>query len=152
MQKSQQETINHVLVTLFNDILRIEEKELRTPDFHDLSVREFHVIEAIRKSGENNTMSALAAVLHITIGSLTVAVNTLCKKGYVERTRSTKDKRVVHITLTDKGIAVDEHHKEFHKEMTQAVIDYLPEDELQILIKALDSIDHYFESKEKQQV
>ena len=42
--KSAQATINQVLVTLFNDILRIEERTLDTPG---LSIREIHVIEAV---------------------------------------------------------------------------------------------------------
>ena len=75
--------IDQVLVHLFNDILRIEEESLHRRGVHGLSMREIHVLQAIMESGEENTMSAVAARLHVTVGSLTVAINTLVRKGYV---------------------------------------------------------------------
>lgn len=74
--------IDQVLVHLFNDILRIEEEFLHRRGVHGLSMREIHVLQAIMESGEENTMSAVAARLHVTVGSLTVAINTLVRKGY----------------------------------------------------------------------
>lgn len=92
--------IDQVLVHLFNDILRIEEESLHRRGVHGLSMREIHVLQAIMESGEENTMSAVAARLHVTVGSLTVAINTLVRKGYVERQRSSQDKRCIHLLLT----------------------------------------------------
>lgn len=83
--------IDQVLVHLFNDILRIEEDSLHRRGVHGLSMREIHVLQAIMESGEENTMSTVAARLHVTVGSLTVAINTLVRKGYVERQRSSQD-------------------------------------------------------------
>ena len=148
MQKTNRETINHMLVQLFNEILSIEEERLRVPEFDDLTMREFHVIDTVVQSGENNTMSVLAAALRITVGSLTVAVATLERKGYVRRQRSETDRRRVHVFLTPRGKRVDEHHAAFHREMTDAVMQCLPEEELQVLVRALRSVDEYFTSKE----
>lgn len=88
----REDRLNQVLVHLFNDALRIEERSLAgcAPM---LSLREVHVIEALCAAGENNTMSALAARLHVTVGSLTVAVSTLARKGYCRRERDTADRR-----------------------------------------------------------
>ena len=41
------------------------------------------------------TSSEVAKELSITVGTLTVAINNLVKKGYVERLRSEDDRRVV---------------------------------------------------------
>ena len=46
-------------------------------------------------------MSDIAAALHITVGSLTTSMNGLVKKGYTERERSGKDRRVVYIRKTN---------------------------------------------------
>ncbi len=41
------ESLNSVLVDLFNDILNIEERALITEEFKDISVTDMHIIEAI---------------------------------------------------------------------------------------------------------
>lgn len=142
--KKAYSTINQVLVTLFNSILRIEENALRT---RDLSIREIHVIEAVCQA-KDSRMTALAQSLHITTGSMSVAVSTLERKGYLRRERQREDKRVIDIRPTEKALEVEQQHEAFHREMTNAVIDILPPGELAVLMKALDGIDHYFSSKE----
>ena len=77
------ENINHFLVGLFNDILKIEGKALRAGEYREISMRDMHIIEAIcAASGqEDNRTTAIARELDITTGTLTVAVNSLVKKG-----------------------------------------------------------------------
>ena len=82
MEKTVQ-ALNHVLVRLFNDILMIEERALCTGEFKDLSVKEMHVLEAVGGAGEENNMSSIAQRLKVTTGTLTVSVQTLCRKGYL---------------------------------------------------------------------
>ena len=72
--------LNELLVQLFNDILQIEEKTLKTGPLSDISVTELHTIEAIGMYSER-TMSEVAQDLKITVGTLTAAVNKLIKKG-----------------------------------------------------------------------
>ena len=76
------ETVNDVLVNLFNEIMDIEERALITPEYKDISVNDMHVIEAV---GIRNprSMSAIAKDLSVTVGTLTIAVNHLVKKGYI---------------------------------------------------------------------
>ena len=80
------ETVNDVLVNLFNEIMDIEERALITPEYKDISVNDMHVIEAV---GIRNprSMSAIAKDLSVTVGTLTIAVNHLVKKGYINRGR-----------------------------------------------------------------
>ena len=47
-------------------------------------------------------MSAVAKSLSVTVGTLTIAMNHLVKKGYVERRRSEEDRRVVLVSLSEK--------------------------------------------------
>ena len=130
--------------TLFNDILRIEERTLSVPG---LSIREVHVIEAVCEAREPR-MTTIAQQLHVTPGSLSVAVTTLERKGYLLRERGQEDKRVIYIRPTEKALAIQDRHKAFHQEMVEAVMGLVNDKELTILIKALDSVDHYFSQKE----
>ena len=62
--EGRSEVINQVLVHLFNELLRLEEKTLRQEGVKGLSIREVHIIEAVCGAGEDsNHMSALAAQL-----------------------------------------------------------------------------------------
>lgn len=68
---------------------------------NDLSVTEIHTIEAVGMY-ELKNMSEIASDLNITVGTLTMAVNNLVKKGYVERVKKEGDRRVVQVRLTKK--------------------------------------------------
>ena len=52
---------------------------------------------------EGNTVAGLARELHIDPGAMTRSLDRLEAKGLVRRERSTEDRRVVHLVLTDEG-------------------------------------------------
>lgn len=133
------ETVNGIVVKLFNDIMNIEEKAVITEEFSDITNNDMHIIEAIG-NGEPKTMSTVAKTLEVTLGTLTIAINSLVKKGYVKRERGEKDKRVVFISLTPKGKKAFMHHQKFHQDMTQALLGELKEEEVEVLIKALKNL------------
>lgn len=139
--------LNNLLVKLFNDILRIEEKSLKkSEELSDLSVTEIHTIEAIGEK-EERTMSEIANDLSITVGTLTTAINKLIKKGYVERRRIEEDRRIVLVKLTKKGKNASYLHKKFHDEMIKATIEKLNKQEEDVLISSLESLSKFFHDK-----
>lgn len=137
------DTINDILVNLFNEILKLEEEAIITDEFRDITNNDMHIIEAVGLSGEN-TMSVVAKKLGITAGSLTTSVNSLVNKKYVIRQRNEEDRRVVFLKLTEKGKRAYEHHREYHRQMTEAVISRLDEAEVPILIKTLTGLSEFF--------
>ena len=136
------EVINDVLVHLFNEIMELEEQAIITEEYKDITNNDMPIIEAVGLGG--NQMSDIAAKLNITVGSLTTSMNSLVKKGYATRERSEQDRRVVFIHLTLKGRKAYHHHAEFHRKMTDAVLDVLDEKEALVLAKALDSLTLFF--------
>ena len=94
-------------------------------------------------------MSSIAAKRMVTVGTLTVNMNSLEKKGYIKRERSTEDKRVVYVTLTEKGRKAFFHHRDFHKEMIKAAVRGLEEDEMKALISCLGKLEVFFEQSGK---
>lgn len=137
------ETINDILVNLFNEILKLEEEAIIMDEFKDITNNDMHIIEAVGLSGEN-TMSVVAKKLGITAGSLTTSVNSLVNKKYVKRQRSDEDRRVVFLKLAEKGKRAYEHHREYHRQMTEAVISRLDENEVPVLIKTLTGLSDFF--------
>jgi DNA-binding MarR family transcriptional regulator len=129
-------TLNEVLVKLFRSINTIEEKAVCTDEYKDVTTNDMHVIEAIGLDSAKN-MTSVAKTLDVTTGTLTIAVNSLVKKGYVDRVRSEQDRRVVLISLSEKGKGAYLHHRKFHENMISAVVEELSVDEQEVLEKAL---------------
>ena len=142
------DTFNHILVSLFNEIMDIEEKAIITESFQDITNNDMHVIEAIG-IGTPKNMSAIAKQLHVTTGTLTISMNSLVKKGYVKRERSERDRRVVYIMLTAKGKLAYRHHAEFHRKMTEALVEGLDPEETKLLVRALTNLKNFFENYAK---
>ena len=149
MNKEQALILNDFFVNVFNQILAWEDQTLKKTGKKDLSVRELHVIEAVDtlKSEKQNTMANIAKLLAVSPGSLTTSVNVLVKKGYLTRSYSEKDRRVVYVDLTDMGKEVKLIHTKFHEEMIMSVDDALKSDEFDILISALTKLKDFFASK-----
>lgn len=141
--------LNTTLVKLFNQILEIERKCLITEEFKDISYNDMHIIECIGLDRPMN-MSAIAREMGVTVGTLTIAVNGLVKKGYVNRRRSEIDRRVVYISLTEKGTAAYRHHEAFHQEMIAGITDHLNEEEQKLLTGVLERLNQYFQNKYRQ--
>ncbi|MCM1100125.1 MAG: MarR family transcriptional regulator [Clostridium sp.] len=136
------EVFNDVLVHLFNEIMRLEEDVIITEEYSDITNNEMHVIDAVGPEGGN--MSAIAAKLRITVGSLTTSMNGLVSKGYAERQRSEEDRRVVNVRLTDKGRKAYEKHREYHMQMIDAMMRTMDEEEIPVLAKALMGLKDFF--------
>ena len=141
------ETVNDVLVKLFKEIMGIEEKALITSEYKDISVNDMHVIEAIGIHEKKN-MSAVAKALSVTVGTVTIAINNLVKKGYVKRVRSEKDRRIVLVSLSAKGERAYNHHRMFHDRMVLAVLDGLNKEETEVLMKVLGDLQNFFRNYE----
>jgi len=135
-------TLNELLVDLFNYILLIEEKNLRDQGVK-LSMTEVHILEAIEKS-ESNMMSAIAKRLMVTQGTLTVSTSKLVKKGYVERVKDERDKRIVR---TEKAVSILDIHNRFHEEMIERLLNELELDKEVELIQSLRNLMEFFKGK-----
>ncbi|HBA97804.1 MAG TPA: MarR family transcriptional regulator, partial [Lachnospiraceae bacterium] len=85
------DTINAQLVNIFDNVLRIEAASVTDKCGAKLSMTEVHTIAAIG-TGDLKSMGEVAENLHITVGTLTVAINNLVKKGYAIRYKSEKDR------------------------------------------------------------
>ncbi|MDD7389041.1 MAG: MarR family winged helix-turn-helix transcriptional regulator [Lachnospiraceae bacterium] len=143
MNKNALDAINNTLVHLFNEIWELEGEAVITEEYKDITNNDMHIIEAIGLDGDS-TMSMVAKKMRITAGSLTTSINSLVKKGYVTRKRSEKDRRVVHIMLTEKGEKAYYHHKDFHVQMVSCATENMDDGEIQRLLDLLQHLTSFF--------
>lgn len=139
-------SLNEMLVNLFNHVMDVESQAVITEEFKDITNNDMHIIEAVGINEPRN-MSDIAKRLRVTVGTLTTNMNGLEKKGYIQRERSETDKRVVFITLTERGRKAFFHHKDFHRNMIKAVVVGLDDDEKRLLYRCLVKLDDFVTTK-----
>lgn len=144
--KKTLDAVNGLLSSVFYDIIKIEENLLKKSNFKDISMKEVRTIEVIGINGVKN-MGDIAKRLGITVGTLTVSVKNLEKKGYVVKKRAVHDKRVVIIMLTNKGKALFKIHKKFREKIMQNIILELSKQEAEIINGALNRVSKILKEK-----
>lgn len=141
--------MNELLVKNFKDILKIEERVFsKREETKGLSMNELHTLEIIG-IGKEQIMSDIAKKLQITIGTLSISISRLLKKGYIQKVKSDTDKRAIKICLTEKGEVAYRIHERFHDEMIDSVIKELNIDEFKVIIEFLGRINNFFTNKYK---
>lgn len=136
--------INSYLVDIFNKVIIIEENTLKNSQFKDATLKEMHTVDIIGTHKEM-TPSEIAQSLLLTLGTVTTSLNKLEDKGYVQRVRSNTDRRVVHVSLTEKGYELYNHHQQFHKDMVMTIIDGMSSNQVQALGEGLIKLHRFLE-------
>lgn len=136
--------LNELLELTYRDIQRLEHRMQRSAN-SPLSISELHFIESVGLCTDRPcTVSELASQLGITLASVTVAVNKLVGKGMLEKTKSLIDGRSVIITLTREGMRMFRMHRFFHHRMVSDLTDGMSEEEVQVLLRAMEKLDQFF--------
>ena len=148
MTAEQERYFKSFLDHMFDHIMDLEERALHHVGADDLSVRELHVLDAVgeRMADGRNTMTGIADGLSIQVSSLTVAVNTLVRMGYLVRERENRDRRVIRVLLTEKGAEASRVHTQFYGRVVHRVCSRLNEEESQVLVQCLRQLDELFDS------
>ena len=136
--------VNDYLTSIFNNVLVIEESSLRGSQFKDVSIKEMHTIDVIGTT-PNATPSDISRELLVTLGTVTTSLNNLERKGYIERRRSSIDRRVVHLSLTKKGRLLYRLHKRFHNRMVIQVVEGMSSEEQKVMQKGLQNLYNFLE-------
>jgi DNA-binding MarR family transcriptional regulator len=75
-----------------------------TAEQFEITVEQFHILRHIRKG--HGTVSDLALVKQISRPAISQSVESLVNKGMVDRRPDTRDRRNVHLVLTEDGNAL----------------------------------------------
>ena len=140
--------LNTLLMDTYHSIMKVEEQMLQSSGQLDLSIGELHMIEFIAKDRERGkTISAIAEHQNLTLPSVTVAVNKLVKKGFVEKERCQEDARVVRVKVTRMGRKADSVHRYFHRQMIRSITKELTEEDRASLLVGISKLNTFFEKK-----
>jgi DNA-binding MarR family transcriptional regulator len=137
--------LNGILVEGYHNILRVEEDVLRKNNRIDLSIREMHLIECVGTDRETGkTVSEIAEYLKVARPSVTVMVNKLERKGYLEKQGSRTDGRVVCVRLSREGRKVEAYHRRYHMNMVREIEKEFDPAEQELLIRTIVKLNDFF--------
>lgn len=80
--------------------------------------------------GEGLTVSEISSRVHRKISNVTPIVDFLAGEGIVERTSDRKDRRVIRVTLTEKGIKIRGEVMDHHNSFLKGIYASLTEEEM----------------------
>jgi DNA-binding MarR family transcriptional regulator len=144
--QSFERKLNEMLIEVYHNILRVEEEFLRNNHRLNLTIREMHLIECVGADKEKGkTVSEIAAYLKVAKPSVTVAVNKLEKKGYLQKSSCETDGRVVRVTLTREGRKVYLYHERYHANMVHELKMEFSDEERDVLMRAIDRLNRFFD-------
>ena len=134
------ENKNDQLLSLIFNLSRFIRKELFMGEcLANISHSEAEVLLFLRES-KKTTMRAVADYLKIEPSSVTPVVDRLLKKGMLHRAADKKDRRVVYVELTKKGLKkLSDEKKKIHSKMKN-IFGSLSEKNKRELIKIVETI------------
>lgn len=138
--------LNQLLVMAYRKINKLEEGILHSVSGMDLSIGEMHLLEAVgEKKDEGMALYELAQRMDLSAPTVTVAVNKLTKKGFVEKSKSEKDKRSVIVALTRMGKKMNAAHRYFHEQMVRDIDKLLTPTEREGLLRGMELLNQFFQ-------
>lgn len=129
-------------------VTRLEENALKKGNIH-LSINEMHLLSVVKAHSKGLMLSDLAEKLEIRRPSATVAVNKLVAKGYLFKESVESDGRAIRVLLTNEGKRVCLLHRRCQQNVISELGNELSEEQRDILLKAVDRLDHYFKNSAK---
>jgi DNA-binding MarR family transcriptional regulator len=131
--------INENLMRMAENLSLIERFTFGSGPLKNLTTKEMHTIALIAALGLPK-MSDLAGRGHVTLGTMTVMINKLVKKGFVRRIRDDDDRRVVRVGLTASGRKADRAHAKLHQDVIEGILGVLSEEEQEQLANLITKI------------
>ncbi len=105
----------------------------------EMTIVNFNILGTLNVNG-TLPMKDIASMLNIKKSNLTKNIDNLIEHKLVERTTSEKDRRVVYISLTEKGKTLYSQYRHIFMKCLGKKFDFFTEDELKKLNNALITI------------
>lgn len=109
----------------------------------------YFIQKGCRQDERGVTISTLSSMMGVSSPTVTPLVRSLEDSGLVVRYNDQEDRRVVRVTLTEKGEAVRKEVKAANIRYFTELTDYLGEERSVQLAELLELVFHYLEKKHK---
>ena len=107
---------------------------------YGLTTEQFSVLAAVKSRGGSLRPTDLASILERSVNSMSMLVDRMVKAGLVRRTRDRKDRRVVTVSMTEKGKTAVEPAFPAGWEFIHEIVSTLSDDEQRDLADMLERV------------
>jgi DNA-binding MarR family transcriptional regulator len=107
---------------------------------YEITTEQFRLLGAVTSRGGSLRPSDLALLLERSPNSVSMLVDRMVKAGLVKRKRDRIDRRVVNVTLTDKGKKAVESATPAGWEFIQKILSPVPEKDRDVLAALLETV------------
>lgn len=133
------EKIVNIIAKLSHSLGEMEEQAKDYFNLKDLTLTQTHYLEIINQL-DNPNITELASAMQITKPSVTVAIDKLIEKDYVQKVQSDADRRNSHLHLTDKGRQINAMHDYAHERFSELIKETLEPQEIEQMIQILEKL------------
>ncbi|MEH7226543.1 MarR family transcriptional regulator [Bacillus sp. JJ1566] len=105
----------------------------------DLTNDQHYTLRYINKVG-SCTSTELADVFEVKKSAITAIINRLFEKGLIQRTRDENDRRIVYLTLSDKGDSLFSKTEERVHMLVESIIGEFSEEEIVQFLKTYEKL------------
>ncbi len=106
----------------------------------DISHGEKKILGFLTFAKRSATSGELSEALYLTTPRVASALNSLSKKGFIERSRDANDKRIVIVTITEEGIHFMEEERKEALSMIEQTLEKLGEHDAKEFVRILKRI------------
>ncbi|MER2060700.1 MAG: MarR family transcriptional regulator [Niallia sp.] len=110
---------------------------------NDLNMTQYKMLFRLDKEGAQN-VSDLAKSVHITNAAVTTITDQLLEEDYITKVRSKTDRRVVNITITEKGREIVNNMKKEQQNKMKEHFHKLTEEDIQHLKRIFKLLNENF--------
>lgn len=134
-------SINFSVNRKFDQLIRQEIGDVLTTEQH-FTMRHICKVEVC-------TSTELATVFGVKKSAITPIINRLVEKGWVERTRDEKDRRVIYLTLTSAGKLTFSEMEKKIQSVIESVISQFDHTEIQNFLDTYAKLDELIEGNKE---
>jgi DNA-binding MarR family transcriptional regulator len=117
----------------------------------DLTSEQHYMLRYIYQN-KSCTSSELADVFSVKKSAITAIITRLWTKGFIKRTRDENDRRVVYLTLTDKGNELYLETEARIHNLVESIITKFDQQEIEMFIKSYEKLHDVLLEKKKNQL
>ena len=131
-------------------VLRHLRAHVRSQRERKFTIPQFRVLTYLYLNGQA-TLSELATSQGVSLPTMSKLVGSLVQRNLVAREGHAEDRRKLRLRLTGEGVTAHDLAMESTRQYVAAKLERLPDDELQTIISALDSLQTVFQARETAQ-
>lgn len=155
MEQLQKEASNQEFIEqLKKAIYELKREKNRREDLHGMNVALLRMWETSCGGTKEISPSSLAEHLQLSRSMVTTILNLLEKEGYISRSISSKDRRRVAVSITEKGKLYMEKRKNSMDQLFTYIYQYLGEADSQELVRLIyrlnEAMNHYQDTPQKE--